>query len=63
MWAEKRLHEFLGGVLGVLGLAPSTHIFQIKQKVLKGYMDYRPSEYRLCTTEPEYLNDTTNARY
>jgi hypothetical protein len=37
MWAEKRLHEWLGGVLGVLGLAPSTHISQIKQKVLKGY--------------------------
>jgi hypothetical protein len=37
MWAEKRHHEWLGGVLGVLGLAPSTHISQIKQKVLKGY--------------------------
>jgi hypothetical protein len=37
MWAEKRPHEWLGGVLGVLGLAPSTHISQIKQKVLKGY--------------------------
>ena len=38
MWAKKRSHEWLGGVLGVLGLAPSTHISQIKQKVLKGYM-------------------------
>jgi hypothetical protein len=37
MWAEKRPHEWLGGVLGVSGLAPSTHISQIKQKVLKGY--------------------------
>ena len=37
MSAEKRPHEWLGGVLGVLGLAPSTHISQIKQKVLKGY--------------------------
>jgi hypothetical protein len=37
MWAKKRPHEWLGGVLGVLGLAPSTHISQIKQKVLKGY--------------------------
>ena len=39
MWAEKRPHEWLGGVLGVLGLAPSTHISQIKQKVLKGYKE------------------------
>jgi hypothetical protein len=31
MWAEKRPHEWLGGVLGVLGLAPSTYISQIKQ--------------------------------
>jgi hypothetical protein len=38
MWAKKRPHEWLGGVLGVLGLAPSTHISQIKQKVLKGYI-------------------------
>jgi hypothetical protein len=37
MWAEKRPHEWPGGVLGVLGLARSTHISQIKQKVLKGY--------------------------
>jgi hypothetical protein len=37
MWAKKRPHEWLGGVLRVLGLAPSTHISQIKQKVLKGY--------------------------
>ena len=37
MWAEKRPHEWLGGVLGVLGLALSTYISQIKQKVLKGY--------------------------
>jgi hypothetical protein len=36
MWAEKRPHELLGGVLGVLGLALSSHISQIKQKVLKG---------------------------
>ena len=27
----------LGGGLGVLGLAPSTHISQIKQKLLMGY--------------------------
>ena len=37
MWSEKRPHEWIKGVLGVLGLAPSTHISQIKQKVLKGY--------------------------
>ena len=37
MWAEKRPHEWLGGVLGVLGLAPSAHASQINQKVLKGY--------------------------
>jgi hypothetical protein len=37
MWAEKRPHEWLGGALGVLGLAPSALISQIKQKVLKGY--------------------------
>jgi hypothetical protein len=40
MLAEKRPHEWLGGVLGVLGLAPSTQISQIKQKVLKGYTMY-----------------------
>ena len=41
MWAEKkrkRPHDWLEGVLGVLGLAPSTYISQIIQKVLKGYM-------------------------
>jgi hypothetical protein len=41
MWAEKkrkRPHEWLEGVLGVLGLAPSTHISQINQKVIKGYI-------------------------
>ena len=43
MWAKKRPHEWLGGVLGVLGLAPSTHISQIKQKVLKGYV--KPIEF------------------
>jgi hypothetical protein len=37
MWAKKRPHEWLGGALGVLGLAPSTHISQIKRKMLKGY--------------------------
>jgi predicted amino acid-binding ACT domain protein len=41
MWAEKRPHEWLGGVLGVSGLAPSAHISQIKQKVLKGYFGVR----------------------
>jgi hypothetical protein len=41
MWAEKRPHEWLGGVLGVLGLALSAHISQIKQKVLKGYLFMR----------------------
>jgi hypothetical protein len=40
MWAKKRPHEWLGGVLGVLGLAHSTHISQIKQKVLKGYIKF-----------------------
>jgi hypothetical protein len=40
MWAEKkrkRPHEWLEGGLGVLGLAPSSHISQINQKVIKGY--------------------------
>ena len=37
MSAKKRPHEWLGGVLGVLGLASSTNISQIKQKVFKGY--------------------------
>jgi hypothetical protein len=40
MWAEKkrkRPHDWLEGVLGVLGLAPSAYISQIIQKVLKGY--------------------------
>ena len=37
VWAEKRPHEWLGGVLGVLGLAPSARNSQINQKVLKGY--------------------------
>ena len=40
MWAEKkrkRPHEWLEGVLGVLGLAPTTYISQIIKKVLKGY--------------------------
>jgi hypothetical protein len=40
MWAEKkrkRPHEWLEGVLRVLGLAPSTHISQINQKVIMGY--------------------------
>jgi hypothetical protein len=40
MYAEtkrKRPHEWLEGVSGVLGLAPPTYIFQIIQKVLKGY--------------------------
>jgi hypothetical protein len=40
MWAEKkrkRPHEWLEGVLEVLGLAPPTYISQIIQKVLKGY--------------------------
>ena len=47
MWAEKRPHEWLGGVLGVLGLAPSTHISQIKQKVLKGYVKNESNELGL----------------
>ena len=40
MWVEKqrkRPNEWLEVVLGVLGLAPSTYISQIIQKVLKGY--------------------------
>jgi hypothetical protein len=37
MWAEKRPHEWLEGVLEVLELAPSAHISQINQKVIKGY--------------------------
>ena len=45
MWAEKkrkRPHEWLEGGSGVLGLAPPTYIFQITQKVLKGYyIQYR----------------------
>jgi hypothetical protein len=38
MGAEKRPHEWLGGVLEVLGLAPSVRNSQIDQKVLKGYV-------------------------
>jgi hypothetical protein len=38
--AEKRPHEWLGGVLGVSGLAPSARTSQIKQNVLKGYTVY-----------------------
>jgi hypothetical protein len=41
MWAEKkrkRPHDWLEGVLGVLGLGPSTYISQIIQKVLKGML-------------------------
>ena len=37
MRAEKRPHEWLGGVLGVLGLALSARTSQIHQKVLKEY--------------------------
>ena len=37
MRAEKRPHEWLVGILGVLGLAPSARTSYIKQKVLKGY--------------------------
>ena len=40
MWAEKkrkRVHEWLEGVLGVLGLAPSTYSYYINQKVIKRY--------------------------
>ena len=37
MRAEKRPHEWLGGGLGVLGLAPSARTSQIQQEVLKGY--------------------------
>jgi hypothetical protein len=43
MWADKkrkRPHEWLEGVLRVLGLAPSTHISYIIEKVIKGY-DYK----------------------
>ena len=46
MWAEKkrkRPHEWLEGVLGVFGLAPSTQISQINQKVIKGYETYKPN--------------------
>jgi hypothetical protein len=39
VWAEKRPHEWLGGALGVLGLAPSARNSQINQKVLKGGID------------------------
>jgi hypothetical protein len=47
MWAEKKRkwpHEWLEGVLGVSGLAPSTHISQINQKVIKGYISLTYSE-------------------
>jgi hypothetical protein len=40
MWAEKRPHEWRGGVLGVLRLALSAHISQIYQKVIKGYIAF-----------------------
>jgi hypothetical protein len=48
MWAEKRRHEWLGGVLGVLGLAPSAHISQINQKVIKGYNSYEKWKSTFC---------------
>ena len=41
MWAEKKRkwpHEWLEGVLGVLGLAPSTCMYLINQNVIKGYV-------------------------
>jgi hypothetical protein len=56
MWAEKkrkRPHEWLEGVLGVLGLAPSTHISQIIQKVLKGYTS--TARHRFIIIEPKIL--------
>ena len=60
MWAENRPHEWLGGGLGVLGLAPSTHISQIKRKVLKGYgsilrMAEIKSGYRLTSKVYELI--------
>jgi hypothetical protein len=45
MWAEKRPHEWLEGVSGVLGLAPSAHISQINQKVIKEYILLRSRNY------------------
>ena len=44
MRAEKRPHEWLGGVLGVLGLAPLARTSQIQQKVLKGYRENKIDE-------------------
>jgi hypothetical protein len=35
--AEMRPHEWLGGVLGVLGFAPSARTSKINRKMLKGY--------------------------
>ena len=55
MRAEKRPHEWLGGVLGVLGLAPSARTSLIKQKVLKGYALFKTSGHESPedTTGPE----------
>jgi hypothetical protein len=47
--AEMRPHEWLGGVLGVLGLAPSARNSQINQKVLKGYAAYHMLYLALIT--------------
>jgi hypothetical protein len=65
MWAEKRPNEWLGRVLGVLRLAPSTHISQIKQKVFKGYrpiitkkkyISIKIGETKVCLLRFELLN-------
>ena len=55
MWAEKkrkRPHEWLEGVLGVFGLAPSTQISQINQKVIKGY--FFQKQYIATTTKHDF---------
>ena len=50
MWAEKKRkwpHEWLKGVLEVLGLATSTYIYKINRKVRKGYIRKMRSTLRL----------------
>jgi hypothetical protein len=46
--AEKRPHEWLGGVLRMLGLALSARTSQIQQKVLKGYSYYLSEISKKC---------------
>ena len=45
--AEKRPHEWLEGVLRILGLAPSARTSKINRKVLKGYVKWGASQWKV----------------